>query len=70
MSRRPTKATAAPKAVLRERLFVPTEHVTDAMREAWTYEVPDPDGDKEDKITVRLYRVMGEVHGTAVPCHG
>ena len=62
MSRRPKKSsTAAPKAVLRERLFVPTENVTDAMREAWTYEVPDPDGGKEDKITIRLYRDMGKV---------
>jgi superfamily II DNA or RNA helicase len=33
------------------------------MRDAWTYEVPDPDGGKEDKITVRLYREFGRVHG-------
>jgi superfamily II DNA or RNA helicase len=49
--------TPKPKAVLRERLYVPVDFVTDEMFEAWTYLVPDPEPeDPEDKIEVQLWR--------------
>ena len=51
------ETTPKAKAVLRERVYVPVEFVTDEMYQAWTYLVPDPDPeDKEDKIEVQLWR--------------
>jgi superfamily II DNA or RNA helicase len=62
MTRTETKPPA--KAVLRERVYVPCESVTDEMLEAWTYLVPDPE-DKDNKIEVLLYRDMGRVFSFA-----
>ncbi|KKN88893.1 hypothetical protein LCGC14_0245000 [marine sediment metagenome] len=51
------ETTKKPKAVLRERVYVPVEFVTDEMYQAWTYLVPDPDPeDPEDKIEIQLWR--------------
>jgi len=53
--------TELPKAILRERLYVPTDYVTPAMRDAWTYVVPDPESDDpNDKIKVQLYKEFND----------
>jgi superfamily II DNA or RNA helicase len=60
------ETTAKPKALLRERVYVPCEYVTDEILEAWTYTVPDPEAeDREDKIEVRLWRDHGRVFSFA-----
>jgi superfamily II DNA or RNA helicase len=52
-----------PKALLREKLFVPCEYVTDKHLKAWTAFVPDPDKpDTEDKIELQLYKDLGRVY--------
>ncbi|GAF89073.1 unnamed protein product, partial [marine sediment metagenome] len=52
-----------PKALLREKLFVPCEYVTDEHLKAWTYLVPDPEEpDVEDKIELQLYKDLGRVY--------
>ena len=51
------ETTPKAKAVLRERVYVPVEFVTDEMYQDWTYLVPDPEPeDPEDKIEVQLWR--------------
>jgi superfamily II DNA or RNA helicase len=60
------ETTTKPRALLRERVYVPCEYVTDEMLKAWTYTVPDPDAeDVEDKIEVRLWRDHGRVYSFA-----
>jgi len=52
-----------PKALLREKLFVPCEYVTEKHLKAWTAFVPDPDKpDTEDKIELQLYKDLGSVY--------
>ena len=56
------ETTPKAKALLRERVYVPVEYVTDEMIQAWTYLVPDPEPeDPEDKIEVQLWRDQGRV---------
>ena len=49
------RAEKKPRALLRERLYVPREYVTDDILAAWTYYVPDPD-DADNKIQLDLYK--------------
>lgn len=52
----PITRVRKPKAILRERLYVPCEYVTEGMCQDWTYMVPDPDNPDEDQIRLELYR--------------
>lgn len=61
----PPKTTAAktPKALLREKLYVPCEYVEEGVFKEWTYLVPDPETeDDDDQIEVQLYRDLGRVY--------
>jgi len=55
------KAEKTPKALLREKLYVPCEHVDEEMLKAWTYIVPDPEREDEE-LDLQLYRDLGRVY--------
>ncbi len=57
------KQEKTPKALLREKLYVPCEYVNGKHLKAWTYLVPDPESeDEDDKIELQLYKDLGRVY--------
>ncbi len=55
------KAEKTPRALLREKLYVPCEYVDEEMLKAWTYIVPDPEKEDEE-LDLQLYRDLGRVY--------